>query len=119
MTIENVLRVILCLCTARLIVFAGSSGTTLLSKGLQSIVGSSFMGAEGSCRHSLIRHRGGVRRGGLAGSSFLSLLLSGFSLLAGLHCRIGLTFSGSNRLVLEASTGSLWGCRLQALWSLR
>ena len=88
-------------------------------KGLQSIVGSSFMGAEGSCGHSLIRHRGGVRRGGLGGSSFLSLLLSGFSLLAGLHCRIGLTFSGSNRLVLEASTGRLWGCRSQALWSLR
>jgi hypothetical protein len=42
-------------------------------KSLQSIVGSSLIGAEGSCRHSLIRHRGEVRRGGLAGFSFLLL----------------------------------------------
>jgi hypothetical protein len=54
-------------------IFALGSILIRPEKGLQSIVGSSLIGAEGSCRHSLIRHRGDVRRGGLAGFSFLSL----------------------------------------------
>lgn len=77
------MRGIRCLCTARLIVFAGevwpTSHRTILTirsggsssireqlyfpKGLQSAVGSLLIGAEGSCRHSLIRHGGeGCRR---------------------------------------------------------